>query len=93
MISWQTILVRLNIVKVKLSSKGGVSMAMFHQGYELSELQIKNLSSQIENQEGATNVSFLETTNSFYVFQGSIANKLVKFNIDKTSGMIVTEED
>ncbi|MED4461877.1 hypothetical protein [Metabacillus fastidiosus] len=68
-------------------------MALYRQDRELTELEINALCAQIEREEEASNVTFLENTMSFYVFQGMVSNKLIKFNLDKQTGLIITEEE
>lgn len=68
-------------------------MALYRQDRELTESEINAVCAQLEREEGASNVTFLRNTMAFYVFQGTLSNKLVKFNLDKQTGLIVTEEE
>ncbi|HGO9417110.1 TPA: hypothetical protein ACLBZX_005635 [Bacillus cereus] len=67
-------------------------MAIFPSNRSLTEIEINELCARIEREYNASNVNFAESTMAFHVFKGIVANEEITFNLDKQTGLIVTEE-
>lgn len=68
-------------------------MAVFPSNQQLTDVEINMWCTKIATDYNATNVTFEENTMAFYVFKGIVSNVEVTFNLDKQTGLIVTEEN
>ncbi|MFP3379686.1 hypothetical protein SB767_25250 [Bacillus sp. SIMBA_069] len=68
-------------------------MALFPQDHPLTETEINEWRTKIEQDYNASNVSFLESTTAFHIFRGTVSNQTITFSVDKKEGVIITDED
>lgn len=66
-------------------------MAIFFEYEALTESQIQKYCKHIEIEESAENVTFINETDAFLHFEGSISGQPVKFNFDRMTKVTVID--